>query len=109
MHMFALELGSVLNHSWARKLVCKSQKIVTYVQASHAPHKLVTEARKAQKLKGGGLKSSNTTRLTSVVECLESLVTNMRPLQTVVEQHPGAQWSGLGLASTHTCVPCHCH
>ena len=73
MHAFSLTVGSLLGHPWAKELVKRAQRLVTYFQAStRAYHKLL-EGAKSLGIKGR-LRSSNKTRFTSIQMMLESVV-----------------------------------
>jgi hypothetical protein len=73
MHAFSLTVGSLLGHPWAKELVKRAQRLVTYFQAStRAYHKLLEGARSLG-IKGR-LRSSNKTRFTSIQMMLESVV-----------------------------------
>ena len=73
MHAFSLAVGSLLGHPWAKELVKRAQRLVTYFQAApRAYHKLL-EGANSLGIKGR-LRSSNKTRFTSIQMMLESVV-----------------------------------
>lgn len=84
MHAFALILTTALGHPWAKKFVAGAQKIVTYFNASHKP---LAKQREFAKQFGvrTGLKTSNTTRITSVHIMLESVLANEQPLKETIK------------------------
>lgn len=90
MHAFALLLGTMLSHAWARNIVTKAQKIVMYFKASHLPLGLL-KAEAKQQLgvtgKHAGLRTANTTRFTSVHMMLSSVFQLERALKFVVQKH----------------------
>jgi hypothetical protein len=72
MHGFSLVLKSVLAHPWAKDLLLRSQQVVTYFRASHAPLAALRAAAKELGITKG-LQSSNTTRMTSSYSCTSSV------------------------------------
>lgn len=91
MHAFALLLGSIMGHDWARQLLVKAQKIVTYFNASHKPLALFREALKQQPGQQVGLQSSNGTRLTSVQLCEASVLRNQSTFSTMLGKPGGRE------------------
>jgi hypothetical protein len=87
MHLFALIMNSVISHAYARDLIAKAQKIVTYFRASHRPLSLLRDAAAAVGIKGT-LKTSNQTRLTSVAICLESVLAMQDAFSRLLREHP---------------------
>jgi len=87
MHAFALVLGSLLSHDWAKSVVKKAQAIVTYIRSSHRPLNALREATAAAGIKGGGLHTSNTTRLTSVLLMTRSVQRLELPLRSLLARH----------------------
>ncbi len=87
MHLFALIMNSVVSHPYARDLIAKAQKIVTYFRASHRPLSLLLEAAAALGIKGT-LKTSNQTRLTSVAICLESVLAMEDAFSRLLREQP---------------------
>lgn len=47
MHGFSLLIGSLLTHPWASDLVNKSQRLVTFIRASHRPLDLLRDLASA--------------------------------------------------------------
>jgi hypothetical protein len=72
MHGFSLVLKSVLAHPWAKDLLLRSQQVVTYFRASHAPLAALRAAAKELGITTC-LQSSNTTRMTSSYGCTSSV------------------------------------
>lgn len=72
MHGFSLVLKSVLAYPWAKDLLLRSQQVVTYFRASHAPLAALRAAAKELGITRG-LQSSNTTRMTSSYGCTSSV------------------------------------
>jgi hypothetical protein len=83
MHAFALLMGTMLNHIWARSITTDAQKIVVYFKASHKPHALLKAAAKEADIKIG-LRTSNKTRFTSMHMMLTSVKANERSLKSVL-------------------------
>ena len=73
MHAFSLTVGSLLGHPWAKELVKRAQRLVTYFQASTRAYHKFLEGAKSLGIKGR-LRSSNKTRFTSIQMMLESVV-----------------------------------
>lgn len=73
MHAFALVMGSILAHEWARTVITAAQRIVTYFRASHKPLGTLLQEARRQGIKTT-LKTSNQTRLTSTHLCLQSVL-----------------------------------
>ena len=86
MHSFSLVVGSLLGHPWAKDIIKKAQKVVTYFNASTRGHSLLMLAAAAQNIKGK-LQTSNTTRFTSVHIMLQSVLNMDQPLHAVLNQH----------------------
>eukprot|EP00877_Chromochloris_zofingiensis_P008252 jgi/Chrzof1/3680/Cz13g04240.t1 len=86
MHAFSLVMGSLLGHPWACKVVTDAQKVVTYFRASHRPLALLKQAATSMGI-NSTLETSNTTRFTSVYNCLESVRRHEQPFHHVVQQH----------------------
>lgn len=73
MHAFNTCMGSLMGHAWAKKIVKRSQKVVTSIRASHLPmHELSKIAKRMGITRM--LITSNKTRFTSVHAMMESLV-----------------------------------
>jgi hypothetical protein len=89
MHAFALLLGNMMTHDWAKDLLVKAQKIVVYINSSHKPRALFLEALKQRQGQQVGLQTSNGTRLTSSQLCESSVLKNESTFQTMLEI-PGA-------------------
>lgn len=87
MHAFSLLIASILSHVFAAELVKKSQRIVTYVHASHKIRSNFNSIAASLGIRGGGLQTSNATRFDSVCVCLASVHRNRRALEMLVEQH----------------------
>ena len=83
MHAFALVLAAMVGHEWARSVISPAQRLVTHIRASHAP---LAQLRKAANEMGvhGGLQTSNKTRFTSVLACLQSVERNEGPLRSLL-------------------------
>jgi hypothetical protein len=98
MHAFALLMGTMLSHAWARSIVTRAQRIVTYFKASHRPLGLLQiAARQTLEVTGekyAGLRSANTTRFTSVHMMLSSVYQLERALKSVVVDHGSEVKSG---------------
>jgi hypothetical protein len=73
MHAFSLTVGSLLGHPWAKELVKRAQRLVSYMQASTRAYYKLLEGAKSLGIKGR-LRSSNKTRFTSIQMMLESVV-----------------------------------
>ncbi|BDA51639.1 hypothetical protein COCOBI_19-1950 [Coccomyxa sp. Obi] len=73
MHAFSLTVGSLLGHPWAKDLLKRAQRLVTYFQASTRAYSKFLEIAKSLGLKGR-LRSSNMTRFTSIEMMLESVI-----------------------------------
>ncbi len=89
MHAYSLCIGSILGHEYATAIVGDAQRIVTYVRASHLPKQLLGESAKHHNI-NTTLKTSNTTRFTSIYDCLESVHKLEVPLKAVVAEHRSA-------------------
>jgi hypothetical protein len=87
MHAFGLTMGSVMGHDEIKLLVTETQQLVTFFRNSHLPKEKLESYNKAIGVKTV-LKSSNATRLTSSVRCLESVQKSANGLRHVVEQFP---------------------
>jgi hypothetical protein len=74
MHGFALLLGSVMGHIWAKSLVAEAQTIISYFRGSNRPYALLQAIAKDQKLSKSALITSNTTRMTSVEMAVASVL-----------------------------------
>jgi hypothetical protein len=91
MHAFALLLGSVMAHDWAKHLLSKAQRIVSYFNASHKPLALFREALQQQPGQKVGLQSSNSTRLTSVHLCESSVLRNQGTFSSMLAKPAGRE------------------
>jgi 3-methyladenine DNA glycosylase/8-oxoguanine DNA glycosylase len=87
MHSFSLLVGSLLGHPWAKDIIKRAQRMVTYFNASTRAHSLLMESAKNLGI-SGQLQSSNTTRFTSVHIMLQSVVKMDQPLHAVLNRHP---------------------
>lgn len=87
MHALALVLGSLLSHDWAKNVVRRVQTVVTYIRSSHRPLHALRELTAAAGVKGGGLHTSNTTRLTSVLLMTRSVQRLEIPLRNLLTRH----------------------
>ena len=87
MHAFALVLKSCIDHPWAKDLIVAAQQVVTYFRASHQPLGKLYEQAKHLKIPTT-LKSSNTTRLTSVFIMLDSVLRLENAFRNVMVVHP---------------------
>jgi hAT family C-terminal dimerisation region len=72
MHLFSLVIGSIIGHEWAVKLLERAQRLVTYFRASYNNYHYLLEAREQFNI-STRLRTSNTTRFTSVHLCLVSV------------------------------------
>ena len=86
MHGFALLLGSMLGHSWARELVASVQRIVSYVRKSTFILGRLSDIAKQFNI-STTLVTSNKTRFTSVYLCLMAFVKLESALKALVAQH----------------------
>jgi hypothetical protein len=84
MHAFALLLADMMTHDWAKQLLVKAQKIVSYINASHKPLAKFREALAQQPGEKVGLQSSNSTRLTSARLCESSVLRNQATFSTML-------------------------
>eukprot|EP01040_Poterioochromonas_malhamensis_P000052 gene52-56_t len=81
MHAFGVTMGSVMGHPSIKAVITLCQKIVTFVRASHLTLANLTKRAKESKPPiNTGLKSSNTTRLTSTFLCISSVLEHKRVL-----------------------------
>jgi hypothetical protein len=90
MHAFGSILEAIAKHSSAKAVIKKAPEIVTFFRASHIPGELIRNAeahfgdiRKHM----SGLKSNNSTRMTSVQLCMAAVLNNMMTLKKVVTEH----------------------
>ncbi len=85
MHGFGLLMGSILAHPWAKGVVVKAQRLVSFFRASTRP---MTQLREVATTFGirTGFSSSNKTRLTSVHMCGVSVLALKDPLRSMVRQ-----------------------
>lgn len=75
MHAFSLVTGSILGHEWAASVIGDAQRLVTTIRASHEPYRLLQDIAKASPAcKATALQTSNTTRFTSVYQCIQSVL-----------------------------------
>lgn len=74
MHSFGLLIGSILAHPLAKDIITRAQRVVTYFRSSTQPLAQLRYLMDEDEIKGGGLKSSNKTRFTSVHLCLDSVM-----------------------------------
>lgn len=72
MHALNLGLQSVASHNWARGIVSRAQRVVTFVNASPPATAAVSRHARALGIKRS-LISSNGTRFTSVIRMLQSM------------------------------------
>ena len=86
MHSFSLVVGSILGHPWAKDLIKKGQRIVTFFHASYRSNSLLMEVAKNMGI-SGMLQTSNTTRFTSVHLMLQSVLKMDGPLHAVLNLH----------------------
>lgn len=107
MHGFSLCIGSILGHPDAVKIVSQAQRIVTYFNASHIPHSQLKATAKAQGI-NTGLKTSNSTRFTSVINCCESVAANKDPLRTLVRDDIRKSRTEQIIACKRPRQPCMC-
>lgn len=88
MHAFALVMGSILAHPWARQVVVDAQRVVTLFRASHMPLGVLKEEAKRLGITTT-LQTSNQTRLTSSFLCLESVLKMERAFKSYMLLVPG--------------------
>ena len=82
MHAFSLIVGSVLGHPYSKDIIAKASDIVSYIRSSHLPlQRLRTAAHEAHIQQE--LQRANTTRFTSVFNCLNSLKKLQIPLTSI--------------------------
>lgn len=86
MHSFGLLIGSVLGHPWAKAVVARSSKVVTYFRAAQRPLALLRTAANQLNIKST-VQPANKTRFTSVGDSLMSVKKLQLPLQSVVANH----------------------
>jgi hypothetical protein len=87
MHAFGLVMGGAVSHAWAKQIIAKTQQIVNYFQASHQPSDKLKEFSADLNIKTT-IKSSNSTRLTSVYICLHSVHTLHAAFMSIVAKCP---------------------
>jgi hypothetical protein len=73
MHAFALLMGSILCHSWAKALVSKAQRVAIYFHSHSKAKAIFKEQKAAMRIPGGFPSKANKTRFTSVYDCVESV------------------------------------
>ena len=86
MHSFSLVVGSLLGHPWAKAVIKKAQRIVTYFNASTTAHSLLMQSARSLRI-SGQLQTSNTARFTSVHIMLQSVIKMDQPLHAVLILH----------------------
>ncbi len=67
MHSFALLLGDILAHDYAKSVSRDAQRIATYILGSSKPLHELRSLIKQLQIKGGGLVTGNKTRFNSVL------------------------------------------
>ena len=85
MHAFNLVMTSFVGHSWALAIIKRSQRLVTFMRASHRPWGLVLQQAAALGIKKV-LSSANSTRFTSTLTRLESILALEPALRLVVSK-----------------------
>lgn len=91
MHAFGLILKSLVSHSSAKEVISQAQEIVTYFRASHIPSDYIRHAETyfgEIRSKSTGLKTSNSTRMTSIQICCASVIMNMNALKRIASDVP---------------------
>lgn len=86
MHAYGITMTSILAHPIIKGLVVSAQKIVTYFRAAHKPLFLLKQEAKLLGI-DCSLKSSNTTRITSIQLCADSVLKNQHALKKVCQVH----------------------
>jgi hypothetical protein len=86
MHAWAKVIRLAVVHAEARPVVTAAQRLVTFVRALHAAQAAIRQLYATLKITGGGLQTSNTTRLTSVIQMLASVLRLKAVLQALVSQ-----------------------
>jgi hypothetical protein len=87
MHAFALAMGSCAGHVWAKVVIANAQKVVTYMRAATQAYSKVLELAINMGIKAARLKTSSSTRFSSIYDCLQSVARMQLPLQALVQQH----------------------
>ncbi|GFR45354.1 hypothetical protein Agub_g6725 [Astrephomene gubernaculifera] len=92
MHAFNLVMASVSSHPVAKAIITKAQRVVTYFRASHMAGGLLRgvvdlKIKAGEMERARALATSNKTRFTSVLMCLESVLYNELALRAVVAIH----------------------
>jgi hypothetical protein len=86
MHAFGVTMGSILGHPELKLIATMCQRIVSFVRASHAANAILHEMGKNSVPEiTTGLVSSNTTRITSMFLCIESVLINKLILEDLAD------------------------
>ena len=75
-----------MGHHWSKSIVTDCQKIVTYFRNSHQPNAFLENTSKILNI-SNRLKSSNTTRITSVYLSIQSVQANECSIKQVCQQN----------------------
>lgn len=86
MHGFALIIGNITSHPWAREVVVKATRLITFMRASHQPLARLREHAAQVNIKTG-LRQPNKTRFTSLCLALEALLA-LQPAFLVFRSQP---------------------
>lgn len=86
MHAWAKVIRGIVAHPDSRVHIVAAQRVVTFVGASHATKSAFVELYGILKITGGGLLSTNATRLTSTIQMVASVVRNEEVLQAMARQ-----------------------
>jgi hypothetical protein len=97
MHGFGLLMGSILGHPWAKAILMKAQKLVSYFRSSTRPMAHLREIAAALGIRTG-FSSSNKTRFTSVHMCVVSVLALKDPLRSMVRQAGRTMLPGWAIA-----------
>jgi hypothetical protein len=84
LHAWAKVIKGIVAHPVARVAITSAQRIVTFVRASHGTLAAFQALHKLLNLSGGGLITSNTTRLTSIIQMVASVARNESVLQALL-------------------------
>lgn len=82
MHAFSNAMGSLICLPTIKSLVLKCQGIVSFFNASHRALDQFRKIADSMEIVGGGLVTSNATRLTSTYLCVNSVRRNQRVLRS---------------------------
>jgi hypothetical protein len=83
----SLVVGSLLGRTWAKDIVKKAQRLVTYVNANTRANSLLMQSAKNMGI-SRQVRTINATQITSVHIMLQSVVKMDQPLHAVLNLHP---------------------